>query len=272
MEVRTDEWRFALMEKVRRIASVCVLLMLIASCAPQQNKSDLIRQGETTRDLGEAYLRQGDYTSALRKLLEAESMNPEDPFLQNDLGLVYMAKNSLENAENHFKKAIDIKPDYAPAKNNLGVVYLAQEKWDTAIAVFKELTGDLLYATPHYPLTNLGWAYYNKQQYEISEKYYREAIGYDANYSPALRGLGRTCAAMGRIDEAITFYEKAVAKSPRFVDAYLDLGRAYGRSGDYDKALAAFEKVRELAPEHTLASEAEKEILRIKMMQPGRAF
>ncbi len=117
-------------------------------------------------------------------------MNPEDPFLQNDLGLVYMAKNSLENAENHFKKAIDIKPDYAPAKNtNLGVVYLAQEKW--AIAVFKELTGDLLYATPHYPLTNLGWAYYNKQQYEI-EKYYREAIGYDANYSPALRGLGRT--------------------------------------------------------------------------------
>jgi len=202
------------MVKAMGVVSACVLLMLIASCAPQQNKSNLIRQSETTRDLGEAYLRQGDYTSALRKLLEAESMNPEDPFLQNDLGLAFMAKNSLENAENHFKKAIAIKPDYAPAKNNLGVAYLAQEKWDMAIAVFKELTGDLLYATPHYPLTNLGWAYYNKQQYETSEKYYHDALGYDANYPLALRGLGRTCAAMGRIEEAIVFYEKAVAKSP----------------------------------------------------------
>jgi tetratricopeptide (TPR) repeat protein len=232
----------------------------------------LIRQSETTRDLGEAYLRQGDYTSALRKLLEAESMNPKDPFLQHDLGLAYMAKGSLENAENHFKKAIAIKPDYAPAKNSLGAVYLTQKKWDTAISVFKELTGDLLYATPHYPLTNLGWAYYNKQQYEVSEKYYREAIAYQANYPPALRGLGRTCAAMGRIEEAIEFYEKAIARSPRFFEAYFDLGGAYGRSGDYEKALAAYEKVRELAPEHPLAKEAEKEILRIKMMQPVRRF
>ncbi len=260
------------MEKAKRIASACVLLMLIASCAPQQNKSDLIIQSATMRDLGEAYLKQRDYTSALRKLLEAEAMNPEDPYLQHDLGLAYMAKNSLENAENHIKKAIAIKPDFAPAKNSLGVVYLTQEKWDAAIAVFKELTGDLLYATPHYPLTHLGWAYYNKQQYETSEKYYREAIGYDANYAPALRGLGRTCAAMGRTDEAIAFYEKAVAKSPRLVEAYFDLGRAYFRSGDYDKALAAFEKVRELAPEHALAEEAEKEMLRIQMIQPGRAF
>ena len=260
------------MVKAMGVVSACVLLMLIASCAPQQNKSNLIRQSETTRDLGEAYLRQGDYTSALRKLLEAESMNPEDPFLQNDLGLAFMAKNSLENAENHCKKAIAIKPDYAPAKNNLGVAYLAQEKWDMAIAVFKELTGDLLYATPHYPLTNLGWAYYNKQQYETSEKYYRDALGYDANYPLALRGLGRTCAAMGRIEEAIVFYEKAVAKSPRFVEAYFDLGRAYGMSGDYEKAHGAYEKVRELAPEHPLVQEAEKEMLRIKMMQSGRGF
>jgi len=43
-------------------------------------------------------------------------------------------------------------------------------------------------------------------------------------------------------------------------------------SGDYEKAHGAYEKVRELAPEHPLAQEAEKEILRIKMMQSGRGF
>jgi len=215
------------MVKAMGVVSACVLLMLTASCAPQQNKSNLIRQSETTRDLGEAYLRQGDYTSALRKLLEAESMNPEDPFLQNDLGLAYMAKNSLENAENHFKKAIAIKPDYAPAKNNLGVAYLAQEKWDMAIAVFKELTGDLLYATPHYPLTNLG---YGRTITSGNTKLPKNIIVTPLGMTPIILrpsgGWGAPCAAMGRIEEAIAFYEKAVAKSPRFVEAYFDLGGA----------------------------------------------
>ena len=76
--------------------------------------------------------------------------------LQNDLGLAYMAKKRLDKAEFHFKKAIDIKAEYAPAKNNLGAVYLARQDWNAAIEQFKTVAGDILYATPHFPLTNIG--------------------------------------------------------------------------------------------------------------------
>ena len=41
------------------------------------------------------------------------------------------------------------------------------------LAVSKPLQADLLYATPEYPLSNLGLAHYHKGEYETAEKYYR---------------------------------------------------------------------------------------------------
>ncbi len=143
---------------------VCMLAMLcFVSCVGDMEVRK--KQSQTTRDVGEAYMMQGNYTPALREFLKAKELYPDDHILQNDLGFTYMAKKELDLAIVHFKKAVALKPDFAPAKNNLGSAYLAKKDWDTAIECFKEITKDLLYATPHYPLSNLGWAYYNKKDY-----------------------------------------------------------------------------------------------------------
>ena len=155
------------------------LIFGLASCT----NIELKKQGEADRLVGEAYMGQNDYTAALNELLKAEKKYTNDPHLHNDLGLVYMAKDQLPLAIEHFKKAIDLKPDYAPARNNLGTAYLAIKNWDSAIICFKEVSRDLLYATPHYPLTNLGWAYYNKKEFALAEQFYREALKIDPNYS-----------------------------------------------------------------------------------------
>ena len=155
-----------------------VLVMMVfwvVSCATA-NIEEQKKQGEALRNLGEEYYKQGDYTSALRELLKSEAHYPDDPFLQNDLGLTYKAKKRLDLAVKHFRKALEIKPDYAPAKNNLGTVYLDKKEWDTAIKYFKEVLENMLYATPHLALANLGWAYYNKKKYTISETYYLSLI------------------------------------------------------------------------------------------------
>ena len=188
------------------------LVFFLASCAA--NLEVRKNQEEALRNLGEAYIREGDYTKALRKLLEAEKLYAEDPHLQYDLGLVYMAKEKPNKAIEHFKKAVEIKPDYTPAKNSLGVAYLAQKKWDDAIVCFKEITGDLLYATPHYPLSNLGFAYYNKKKYRLAEKYYQDALKIEPKFVIALRGLGLTYLKMGRISEAVTTLEKVIELAP----------------------------------------------------------
>ena len=243
-------------------AASMFLLFFLVSCSA--NLEVRKSQEEASRNLGEAYMGQGDYTSALKEFLKAEKLYSKDPYLQNDLGLVYMAKKKIDIAINHFKKAVEIKPDYAPAKNNLGTAYLAQKKWDDAIACFKEITGDLLYATPHYPLSNLGFAYYNKKEYRLAEKYYQDALKIEPGFVYALSGLGKTYIATGRIPEAVTILEKATRNSPRSAKLYFDLADAYRLSQEHKKALDAYSKVLELAPNSPLAVEARKEAEKIR--------
>lgn len=242
-------------------ASIFLVFFLVSCTANLEVRKN---QEEAMRNFGEAYIREGDYTKALSKLLEAEKLYSKDPHLQYDLGLVYIAKEKPGMAIDHFKKAVEIKPDYTPAKNSLGVAYLAQKKWDDAIACFKEITEDLLYVTPHYPLSNLGWAYYNKKEYNLAEKYYKDALKIEPRFAIALSGLGKTYIATGRISEAIAALEKAVKNSPNSAELYLDLADAYRLSREYKKALDAYSKVIELAPDSPLAVDAQKEMARIR--------
>ena len=240
-----------------------IIALYVVACATA-NMDVQKQQGKAVRNLGEEYYKQGDYTSALREFLKAEALYPDDPFLQNDLGLTYKAKKRLNLATKHFKKALELKPDYAPAKNNLGAVYLDKKEWDTAIKYFKVVSENMLYATPYIALSNLGWAYYNKKEYTLSETYYLKALDLEPKFINAQRGLGLTYIAMGRIDEGVKIFEKAVKDYPKFAPLYDDLARVYVLSHDYEKALDAYQKVIELAPGSPIAAEAEKAAQRIK--------
>ena len=222
--------------------SALVFVACVSDQAQQKNRAAAIR------NVGEAYMYQGQYTAALRELLRALEIYPDDPFLHNDLGLVYMAKQSLEAAEKHFATALEINPEYAPARNNLGTVYLAQEKWDKAITCFETIVGNLLYATPHYPLANIGWAYFSKKQYDQAVRYYREALTLQPRYPTALRGLGRTYLELGEIDDAVHYLEAAIHTDPRFYEAFFELAGAYIKLKRPDLALAAYKRVVAIAP------------------------
>jgi len=242
--------------KARGIAWTWVAVTLVLTLACTASQEARRRQGAASRNLGEAYMSTGDYTSALRELLKAETLTPNDPFLQNDLGLTYWAKGGIDRAIQHFKKAIELKPDYTPAKNNLGAAHMVKKDWDMAISIFKEITGDLLYATPQFPLTNLGVAYYNKKEYLLAEKYYRQALKVAPNSIKALRGLGQTQIATGKYLEAVTNLEKALKIDPRLAETYFDLAHAYALTKDYKKAVAAYSKIVELVPDTPMAASA----------------
>ncbi|MBU1055634.1 MAG: tetratricopeptide repeat protein [Proteobacteria bacterium] len=231
------------------------------SCADQKV---LKKQGEARRGVGEAYMYQSDYTMALKELLDAEKIYPNDPVLHNDLGLVYMAKDRLQTAVEHFKKAIDLKHDYAPAINNLGTAYLALKNWDLAIDSFNKVSNDLLYATPHYPIANLGWAYYNKNDFTLAEKYYKEALKIEPNYPIALHGLGITYVKLKNPSEAVIYFEKAIKYSPWIPEYYMNLSEAYIQLKQYEKAIISYYKVIEISPESDISAKAQKEIARLK--------
>jgi type IV pilus assembly protein PilF len=245
----------------RWIAAIVVLGFLVG-CVPNET---IRKQGESSRNLGEAYMAQGNYTAALKELMAAEQMIPDDPYLQNDLGLIYMFKDRNDLAIEHFKKALALKPDYASAMNNLGTVYLAQDNCDPAIACFKSITGDLLYGTPHFPLSNLGLAYYKQKKYDLSVKYYQEALKAAPRFPPAIRGLAATYQAQGKLVESIALLEEGVKLLPKSPELYFDLGAAYTTKKNYSAAAAAYAKVIELSQSSSsLTKEAQKSLDALK--------
>lgn len=236
---------------------------LLSNCSSKQK---IIKQSQDTRRVAEAYMSKGDYSEALKYLLQAEAFYADDYLLQDDLGKVYVAKGKYDIAIEHFKKALAIEPEFAPGKNNLGSTYLLAEQWDDAIAVFKELNDNLIYATPHYPMYNLGWAYYNKGDYTKAMDYFNKALKLQHGFILALRGLGLTYLKTGDVDTAIEYFKKATEKSPRFPQLYIDLGNAYITKKHYDLAIEAFEEVTQIQPDSDIADRALSQIKKLKKL------
>lgn len=226
------------------------VVIALCACSSQPSRRDS-RMAEATREIGEAYMRQGDYTAALRELMNAKTLNPNDPIVYHDLGICYMVKNRFPDAIANFKQAIALKPSYAPARNNLGTAYLRLKEWDAAIEVFEEITKDALYATPHFPLSNLGLAYYHKGEYSKSLDYYKQALRVQDNFVNALRGAGRTYLAMNEGRMALRYLTRAVRQAPKVAGIHYDLGDANLLVGNIDQAIASYETALELAPQES---------------------
>ena len=244
------------------ICGLALLLTILSmgACATQSSQENL-RVAESKRNIGEAYMRQGDYTSALRELLEAEKMDPDNAFTQHDLGLCYRSKNRMQDAITHLNRAVALKPSYTPARNSLGRVYLEVGELDKAIAIFKEITKDALYATPHYALANLGLAYYKKGQYPTALEYYHQALKLEPNFVFALHGLGSTYLAMNKGRPALIYLEKALQLAPKVAEIHLEYAEANLVLGRTVQAKAAYENAIALAaPESDVANKARQRL------------
>ena len=247
--------------------SVLFLACFVASSVLVSCTGDLVlrkKQAETSRQIGEGYLTEGNVTAALGELLKAEKLYDKDHFLHYDLGLAYSQKRAYESAIEHLEKAVELRPDYSEAFNVMGLVYLTLQRQDRAIWCFNQARNNLLYATPHYPLSNLGEAYREKKDYDRAIHFYKKALEIQPRFVNAHRGMGLTYIDMGNYEAAVGSLERAVRYAPRFADAHFELGRAYVKLYKRQKAISAFKKVVELAPDSPLAETALAEISKLQ--------
>ncbi len=233
-----------------------ILVLYIAACTSTKTQA---RKDQATalRKLGEAYMTDKKDAAAYQKLTEAEKLNPKDPYTHFALGIFYFNKGKYDLSIEKYKKCLELKPDFASVRNNLGIAYMAKGDYDTAISHFNELTENYFYATPHYPLANMGQAYFHKNQYENAEKYLLQSLKILPRFTIALHWLGRTYVELGNPFKAIENLEKAISQAPLVPEIHFDLGEAYAMASQNEKAVHAYKKVIELAPDSQIGKRAE---------------
>ncbi len=229
-------------------------LLLLVSCASISAKDEAKSQRRIAKAIyqeGKAYFEQKRYSVALGKFLEAEKIIKDDRFLQYDLGFVYYIKKKYNIAESHFKKALELKSDFMPAMNALGTMYLQQKQWDKAIESLEKCSASLLYPTIHYSYTNLGWAYFGKEDYTLAEDYFLKALDESPYHLSALHGITSTSVRTGNNYLATKKLGKALKKFPHSVIINFDIATVYENLGQYLKAKKYWEYVVQYASEES---------------------
>jgi len=252
------------------------LFVFLISCettstnTPSGSQSDREKISRDLRKVGVAYMHEGQYTRALKELLDAEKYYADDPILQDYIGIAYKKKKRYDSAILHFNKAIELQPDYAPARNNLGTTYMEQKNWDAAIATLKDLTDHKsfeLYGTPQKPLFNIGLCYFQKKDFAIAEEYFNRSLQYyidgfsrDEFNLVIYSYLGRIYIEMGEFFKAIEILNEGLTAKPDTPLLLFYLGEAFRLANEKDEAIRVYKRVMTIAPSNQLGKRAKERL------------
>ena len=115
---------------------------------------------------------------------------------------------------------------------------------------------------------NLGTLYYNRQDFVVCEKHYRQAVASDPRYALAYFDLGNVLDETGRIAEAVAAYSTAIRLAPTYADAHYNLALAYERLRQPRKALPHWKTYVKLDSSGPWAVHARNQIVRILEADP----
>ncbi len=226
------------------------VLVLNANCANSlKHKSAEQKKAELYYSQGTTNLLQKDYTSALKNLLQAYELNPEDSKVRNNLGMAYYFRGDRQNALKHLRYSIELQPKNSDARNNLAGLYMEMENYREAKRQYEIVLKDLVYQHQYR-------TYYNLALIDLSEKKFRQAkvkllksVQENEQYCPAHYQLGLMARRSLEFRKAVEAFQKASLGScvenpaPQYQQALSYLGL-----GDHKKALHKLREIIERFP------------------------
>ena len=244
----------------RNVYTLCLLIILLLTGGCKKNgiTPENKKMGDSHYKMALAEFSEKNMTRALQELLKGYRYDPTNYELCHLLGLAYLSKKEYSQSVKHLLEAITLKKGKFPqARNNLGIVYLEMGQYDDAIVQFKAASDNLLYETPEFAYTNLGWAYYKKGEFVKAKEYYKKSINLEPRHSLAYFNLARMYFDLEKYDDSVAEYKEAIRYYPNYLDAWQNLATTYFKMGKKKEAEEAFNKVIEIAPGTKRAEEAQ---------------
>ena len=136
--------------------------------------------------LGARYYGNGSYDLARDRLTRATELNPRNANAYSMLGLTYAKLGNPRLATENFERAVKIAPDNFDVRNAYAI-YLcdggeydeAREQFDRAIRVHENDNAEIM-------MSNAGVCMSKKPDFELAEKYFRDALERRPTYGEAL--------------------------------------------------------------------------------------
>jgi Tfp pilus assembly protein PilF len=268
----------------------CGLALVGAACGGTRD----ITRAQNRLDIAKDLLAKGETAGAEAEAKKAIDYDPKGEDAHNVLGLVFVtrarsetqliekadclppadaaalravADEAMRTAGQHFATATDLAPDYGEAWQNRAVVAIYFHDWDLAIEMEKRALANLerLDSAP-LARANLGWAFYQKQDY----------VHAVTELLQANQGSQYFCLGKYRL-ASVLFARKEWSSAAETLDPmfkndklcpplqeaeYLG-GQTYLRLHDRDAAQRAFTSCVDMAPKSCQARECQKALAEV---------
>ena len=164
-------------------------LFLVTSCASKKNVK--AKQAELYYGAGTQSLMQKQYTEALKNLMKANELDPNNAEILNNLGMAYFFKGEKDVAVKTLQRALEIDEKNSDARINLASIFYKDGKVTEAEKMYKTVLKDLTYDKQARTYFNLGVLELKAKGNTVSaENYFKKSIKEDDNYCPAYYHLG----------------------------------------------------------------------------------
>jgi type IV pilus assembly protein PilF len=170
-------------------APAAILVLALTACSTNPADSDGTRArriADTNIQLGIAYMREGDFDTALVKLQKALEADPNSATAHGTLAILYENIGENDLAEKHFRTALRLSPEDPQTRNNYGQYLCRHGKYPEALEQLKIAASDPLYPGIAASLTNAGICAGSIPDARQAEEYFRKALEHDQNYAYAL--------------------------------------------------------------------------------------
>lgn len=198
--------------------------------------------------LGAALRQQDRIDEALRPMIRAAELLPEDAEAHNNLGTTLRAIGRLAEAETSLRRALELQPNYAEAHYNLGRTF--NEKGllsDSEASYRRALTYKSDYIDAH---SDLGLCLFAQRRWREAEDSFRRSLAINPNHGEAHINLALTLAVQGKSVEAEASCRRGLEIRPENADAHNLLAGILKADGRLVEAAVSLRRTLELKPDY----------------------
>lgn len=228
----------------------CFLLLFLSTACEKVNE----RRARRITNRAVEYIKEAQYNSARRMLIEAIGLNPSDAHARYLLGRVYEELRQPSEAVQEYQRAVSLDSSKHQPHFNLGGIFYKSKQFDKAATHYEKviaLKPDHLYATYH-----LALSFQQLRKYQQSETLFTKAIEMKPTFVLAYDGLASTLldqaeqaqlqAGTTQADpyyqKAVTTIQNAISKGIATPQSYNVLGLVYQKQKKFEQAIRAFRK------------------------------